>query len=109
MSTHRHHPLGRTIAAAVAVAAIAVPAAHGRPAPEDAFRPAGPDPILAVTDQTNASAPRVATVQPAAITRTVDDGFDWGAAAIGAGGAAAALLLIGAGVTARPHGPRPLH
>jgi hypothetical protein len=112
MSTHRHHRLARTVAGAVVVAALAAPAADARPAPEDAFRPVVSDSSLVVTDQTNAPTPPVvqaATVQPAAITATVDDGFDWGAAAIGAGAAAAALLLIVAAVTALPHGQRPLH
>jgi len=34
------------------------------------------------------------------VTRTIDDGFDLGSAAIGAGSAAAVLLLGGAGATA---------
>ncbi len=33
------------------------------------------------------------------VTRTIDDGFDLGSAAIGAGGAATILLLGGAGAT----------
>ena len=31
------------------------------------------------------------------IVRNVDDGFDWGAAAIGAGGAGALIVLVSAG------------
>ena len=34
------------------------------------------------------------------VTRTIDDGFDLGSAAIGAGSAAAILLIGGAGATA---------
>src|SRR5262245_1759570 len=45
--------------------------------------------------------PTKVSSQPApTVTRTLDDGFDLGSAAIGAGGAAAVLLLSGAGATA---------
>jgi hypothetical protein len=40
----------------------------------------------------------------AAVAETVDQGFDWGSAAVGAGvGAASTLLLIGLGAAVRSH------
>lgn len=41
----------------------------------------------------------------AAVAETVDRGFDWGSAAVGAGvGAASTLLLVGLGAAARSRG-----
>ena len=41
----------------------------------------------------------------AAVAETVDRGFDWGSAAVGAGvGAASALLLVGFGAAVRRRG-----
>jgi hypothetical protein len=37
------------------------------------------------------------------VTRTIDDGFDWGSAAIGAGGAGIVLILGAAGLSAAGH------
>jgi hypothetical protein len=115
MSVH-HHRLARTVAGALAVTALAAPAAVARPAPEDAAV-AHPAPAAAVFDSERADAAPVIVYRsdasaPAVATRTVDDGFDWGAAAIGAGAAAAALLLAagGAGALSRTgHGARPTH
>jgi hypothetical protein len=83
--------LTHAVAGALAVTAIAAPAAGAIPAEEllnDSSR--GSDPAGAL--ESEAPAPTV--------TRTIDEGFDWGSAAIGAGGAAAALLLSAAGASA---------
>ena len=69
--------LTRTSTAALIVTALAAPPATARPIDVNTGRPAE----LAPT-----------------VTRTVDEGFDVGSAAIGAGGAAAGLLLTAAGV-----------
>src|SRR5260370_98308 len=65
------------------------------PPPRTPGPPAGPPPAT----------PPAATVAPApAVTQTIaDDGFDWGAAAVGAGGAGAVLLLTAAGASAVGH------
>jgi hypothetical protein len=79
------------VAGALAVTAVAAPAAGAIPAEEllnDSSR--GSDAAGAL--ESKAPAPTV--------TRTIDEGFDWGSAAIGAGGAAAALLLSAAGASA---------
>jgi hypothetical protein len=84
--------LSSAIAGALAIGALTAPAAnaitdeqwrggvgpHSTPATESSYTPA-PAPT---------------------VTRTIDDGFDLGSAAIGAGSAAAVLLLGGAGATA---------
>jgi hypothetical protein len=79
--------LSSVIAGALAIGAIAAPAANAVTGEE--FRASGG----------SASAPSTDTTAPT-ITRTVDEGFDLGSAAIGAGSAAAVLLLSGAGATA---------
>jgi hypothetical protein len=68
----------RTLAAAVVVAALAAPAAQAAPIIEPGSG-ATPEP----------SAP--------AMTTTIDEGFDWGSAAIGAGGAGAVIALVALG------------
>jgi hypothetical protein len=72
----------RITAVALATAAVAAPAAHARPAT---------DPPL---DQGNASQIAIEP-EPAPVVQSVDDGFDWGSAAIGAGAAGGLILLIG--------------
>jgi len=84
--------LSSAIAGALAIAALTAPAAN------------------AITDEQwrggvdSHSTPAIGssyTPPPApTVTRTIDDGFDLGSAAIGAGSAAAVLLLGGAGATA---------
>ena len=72
--------LTRLVLIALAVLALAVPVASARPAPPDT--PTGP-----------AEAP---------VVLSVDNGFDWASAAIGAGIAGGiVLLLVGGGVTYR--------
>jgi hypothetical protein len=86
-SPRRCRRLVRTVTGVLLVSALAAPAADARP---DAFRPHTVESVPAVTNPTQAPT----------VTRTIDDGFDVGSAAIGAGGAAAALLLTGAGTAA---------
>jgi hypothetical protein len=100
MSPRRSHRLTRAAAGALAITALAAPAASARPV--DA--PAGwkLTPPAETQAQPQAPAPTAPT-----IIRTTDDGFDWGAAGIGAGAAAIVLLSLG-GVRARSRvRPRP--
>ncbi len=89
MSARHTRRISRSVAGALAVVAIAAPAAGARPAQEN---PANTDrgSVAAVDYQAEAPAPTVTTI---------DQGFEWGSAAIGAGGAAIVLLLTAAGVT----------
>jgi hypothetical protein len=83
MPVRRTSRLSRIVVGALAVAALAVPPASARPILEPS-RGQGPVPVE----------PTAPTVTP-----IVEEGFEWGSAAIGAGGAAALLLLAGAGAT----------
>jgi hypothetical protein len=76
------HRITRLVLIGLAVLALAAPMASARPAPVDT--PTGP-------------------VQPEApVVLSVDDGFDWASAAIGAGIAGGlVLLLVWGGVTYR--------
>jgi hypothetical protein len=79
--------LSTALGAALAIAALSAPAANAVTSEE--FR--------ASTGSTSASE---STDSPApTVTRAVDEGFDLGSAAIGAGSAATILLLSGAGAT----------
>ncbi len=84
MPSRGSHRLIRTLAGALAVTALAAPTAGARPA----------------TEWTDSSNP--ATTKPPAptVTRTIDDGLDWGSAGSGAGAGAAIVLLTLAGVRA---------
>lgn len=84
MSTTRR--LTRTLAGALTVTALAVPAASARP-----------------IDQRPGNAGH--STEPT-ITRTIDAGIDLGSAALGAGGASAVLLLTAAGAAAAMHRKR---
>jgi hypothetical protein len=85
----------RSLATGLALAAVAAPAAQAAPITEPGSGYAGPV-------ETTEAAP--------AVTTTIDEGFDWGSAAIGAGGSAALILLSLGGavqvsrVRARVHG-----
>jgi hypothetical protein len=70
------HRLARLVAVSLTAAALAAPAASARPAPRD-------QPVV------------IAPEPP--VVQTVDNGFDWDSAAIGAGGAGALLLLVSLG------------
>jgi hypothetical protein len=94
----RSHRLTRTVAGALAVTAFAAPAASAYPAEQLQGSPRSQDisgPPLPIDPDAQAPRPTV--------TRTIDDGFDFGSAAIGAGGAAAVLLLSAAGASAVTH------
>jgi hypothetical protein len=80
----RSRRLRRTVAGALAVSALAAPAAGALPC-EVVCGSATPSP-------TKPPAPTV--------TRTIDDGFDWGSAGLGAGAGAAIVLLSLGGVRA---------
>lgn len=85
MTSHPRSQFHRSLAAGLAVAALAAPAAQAAPIRE----PGTGD--TALSTEPAADSP--------AITTTIDEGFDWGSAAIGAGGAAAVLLLSAAGAS----------
>jgi len=68
------HRITRLVLVGLAVLALAAPVASARPAPADTPVP---------------------SVEPAPpVVRSVDEGFDWASAAIGAGGAGGLILLI---------------
>lgn len=89
MSSSRRR-LSSAIAGALAIGALTAPAANA--ITDEQWRGGlyRSDSTSAV-DSSNSPAPTV--------TRTIDDGFDLGSAAIGAGSAATILLLGGAGAT----------
>lgn len=82
------HRITRALAVALATGALAAPAAGARPAPLD------------TPPQSPADSAQIA-IEPAPVpvVQTVNDGFDWDSAAIGAGGAGALVLLIALGGT----------
>jgi hypothetical protein len=96
MPARRTRRLRRTVAGTLAVVAIAAPAAGARPALEPAGGTSSGSPA-AIEREAEAAAPTVIRI---------DQGFEWGSAAIGAGGAAVVLLLTVAGaatVSRRQH------
>ncbi|MDA0169450.1 hypothetical protein OJ998_10165 [Solirubrobacter taibaiensis] len=91
--------LKAAVAGALAVTALATPAAGARPveAIPATTRPTTP---AAGPSQTEARAPTV--------IRTIDRGFDWGSAGIGAAAAAAMVLLaVGSAWASSRAGARP--
>jgi hypothetical protein len=77
------HRITRLATAGLIAGALAAPAASARPAPIDTPVP---------------------SVEPAPpVVQSVDDGFDWASAAIGAGAAGGLILLIGADGTTYRH------
>jgi hypothetical protein len=89
MTSPRRSQLRRSIAAGLAVAALAVPAAQAAPIIEPGT---GDTPGSAALDVTP-----IETEPAEPVTITVDEGFDWGSAAIGAGAAGALLALLSLG------------
>ncbi len=77
----------RLATASLIAGALAAPAAHAVPASPDR-QPA---------DRV------VLEPEPAPVVQSVDDGFDWASAAIGAGAAGSLILLIGVGGTTFRH------
>jgi hypothetical protein len=86
------HRLTRTAAGSLAALALVAPAAVAREA--DVY-PGNATPPPATSVDPNAAPPPSVT--------TIDQGFDWGSAAIGAGGAAAVLVVTMAGASAVSH------
>jgi hypothetical protein len=76
---------------ALAITALAAPAAGARPATEPQSTTGYGAGDMAFQVESDAPAPT--------ITRAIDEGFDWGSAAIGAGGAAAVLMVSLGGAT----------
>jgi hypothetical protein len=74
MAHHHSHRFARLLVAGLAAGALAAPAAVAQPIDN------GPSP-----DTGDDNPP---------VVRSIDDGFDWGSAAIGAGGAGAAFILV---------------
>jgi hypothetical protein len=82
---HPHsHQFSLALAAGLAAAALAAPPALARVDP-----PATTPFNSRETDPTAPATP--------VVVRTVDDGFDWGSAAIGAGGAGALAMVVALG------------
>jgi hypothetical protein len=77
MITHHPHPIARLLVAGLVAGALAAPAAIAQPIADP---------------QTSEPAPAAPPV-----VRTIDEGFDWGSAAVGAGGAGAILVLVSLG------------
>jgi hypothetical protein len=82
MTTHHSHPIARLVTAGLVAGALAAPGAVAQPIADP---------------QTSEPAPADTPV-----VRTIDEGFDWGSAAIGAGGAIGLVAVTtGAGLTLR--------
>ena len=77
MTTHHSHPIARLLVAGLVAGALAAPAAIAQPIADP---------------QTSEAAP-----SDTPVVRTIDEGFDWGSAAIGAGGAGAVIVLVSLG------------
>ncbi len=74
------HRITRLVAVGLAAGAIAAPTAYAVPAGPDA--PQTGSPVI---------------IEPAPVVQSVEQGFDWASAAIGAGGAGALILLASFG------------
>jgi hypothetical protein len=81
------HRITRLATAGLIAGALAAPAASARPVTDPPI-PNGRGPVV---------------IEPAPVAPTLDDGFDWASAAIGAGAAGGLILLIGAGSTSYRH------
>jgi hypothetical protein len=79
MTIHHSHRFARLVAAGLAAGALAAPAAVAQP----------------IDGQPSAASDSAPTNTP--IVQTIDEGFDWGSAAIGAGGAGAVFMLASVG------------
>jgi hypothetical protein len=87
---HHSHRLARTVVAGLAAAALAAPAAVARPI-DNTWPPASGDAGTTVAVEPDPAA------AGAPVVRTIDAGFDWGSAAIGAGSAGALVVIVGLG------------
>jgi hypothetical protein len=86
---HSSRRFRHAVVGALAIGAISAPAANAMTGEQ--FR---------ASSGYDATPTKVSSQPAPTVTRTIDDGFDLGSAAIGAGTAAAVLLLGGAGATA---------
>jgi hypothetical protein len=78
------HRISRLATAGLVAGALAAPAASARPATDPPIQNGG-EPVV---------------IEPAPpVVQSVDDGFDWASATIGAGAAGGLTLLIGVGGT----------
>jgi hypothetical protein len=77
MTTHHTHRLARLVATSLAAGALAAPAAVAQPI--------------------DAQPRYAAESADAPVVRSINEGFDWGSAAVGAGGAGAAIVLFSVG------------
>jgi hypothetical protein len=77
MTTHHSHRLSRLVATSLAAGALAAPAAVAQPIDAQPRYPAE-----------SADAP---------VVRSINEGFDWGSAAVGAGGPSAVVVLASLG------------
>lgn len=96
----RTHRLTRTVAASLAVAALTAPTAAARPAYDTPY-PRDSGPATTPVEAASTSAPAGPLAEAPPVVRSIDDGFDWGAAGIGAGAAAGIALLGVGGVSSR--------
>ena len=105
-----------TVALAIPAAAAAMPQDFRSPDARDAaVSPAQPWQDLRSPDALDSArgvSPGASVATPIAVTRSAGDGFDWGDAGVGAGGALAVVLLAGGGMLLvgqrRESGPSPL-
>jgi hypothetical protein len=97
--------LHRTVVAGLAIAALAAPAAQAAPILDPGSGQTPQSSGVAIQEV----APEPVAADSPAVTTTIDEGLDWGSAAIGAGVAAAliALLVLG-GFAFNSHGRRPV-
>jgi hypothetical protein len=91
MTPHRSHRLARLLAAGVAAGALAAPPALARPIDDPQL------PVFRDSGTTGAVEPAPAPADAPVVMRHIDAGFDWGSAAIGAGGAGALIVLVSFG------------
>jgi hypothetical protein len=83
---NRSHRLSRVLAVAVTAAALAAPPAIARPI-DGPLEPTRSDPGPTI----------VMEPEQAPVVQKIDDGFDWGSAAVGAGGAGALVVVVALG------------
>jgi hypothetical protein len=91
MTSHRRSQFRRSIAAGVAIAALAAPAVQAAPIQEGGT---GDTPG---SQEIDVSELKADADSGSPVTTVIDEGFDWGSAAIGAGAAGALLALVSLG------------
>ena len=95
---HRSRRLARLLATGAAAGALAAPSAVARPIDP---LPTGSPPDAGGT--VVAVEPEQAPTDAPVIVRSVDRGFEWGSAAIGAGVGGALIVLVSLGVASASH------